>query len=524
MDGIGGALGGINDFEVTFDDVDNTFRIIDNTYVANSGKDNITELQINTLTANSGTFVKDVNLKTELTARIANAIAAGAQKNGNTMVSNGTTFAKFNEGYVDRIIEKKQNKNNTGTTNDVYGDRLNILYNYITKLFALVWDPNESAQSPTVTTEDAQSANGVAKDIYQYELGHLTEGVKDPKTGNDVASLKGTMFIPLNLQVTVDGLSGVKQYQLFKTNQQLLPAEYHDRLAFIVKGLSHKIDDNGGWSTTIETLAVKRFNKGTTEDSGLGTILNIEVPETKNPPKKDESTDGGGFIGGDDRYLPLKKMIFDGEAGSYDAINGSAKKTGIDNSRVTVVFGKFIGEYTIREIVNLAIKRGNDTEWSDAIGRYQNKAEYVIDRAIKVGLDPDVDKYNEANQEKMGEGLIDDAVGGYIRGSNTGTQIDLENAVQKIGQIWTSKPIIYKKEIWNDKNNNGALDDGEIETSTGRGTYGDVTTGLGNVCYYLDGQNPKITKVDVKTVVIALIDTRKNFTNSLPSYVPDYYN
>ena len=106
MDGIGGALGGINDFEVTFDDVDNTFRIIDNTYVANSGKDNITELQINTLTANSGTFVKDVNLKTELTARIANAITAGAQKNGNTMVSNGTTFAKFNEGYVDRIIEK----------------------------------------------------------------------------------------------------------------------------------------------------------------------------------------------------------------------------------------------------------------------------------------------------------------------------------------------------------------------------------------------------------------------------------
>ena len=518
MDGIGGALGGINDFEVTFDDVDNTFRIIDNTYVANTGKDNITELQINTLTSNSGTFVQDVSLKTELTSRIANAIAAGAQKNGNTMVSNGATFAKFNEGYVDRIIEKKQNKNNTGSSNDAYGNRLNILFNYITKIFALVWDPSSNIQVPSVTSEEAQAAAGVAKDIYQYELGDLTTGGVN-KEGKDVAALKGTMFIPLNLQVTVDGMSGIKQYQMFKTNQELLPSDYHNRLAFVVKGLTHKIDDKG-WSTTIETLAVKRFNKGTTEDDSLGTILNIEVKS--DPPKEPTTPSKDGpieTIGGDKRYQPIKDIAARGE-GVYDSINGSARGTGINNNRISVVFGKSFKEWTISEITQKANNRAATTEYSSAVGKYQQLGKYLLDRAEKAGLDPDVDKFNEVNQEKICENLISNnaPINNYIKGINEGSYDQLSSAVQAIGQVWTSKPVT--KSIFN------VATDQNIA-----GNYGDVTTGVGNTGHrWGDSSNPKTVKISVAEVVTALISTRKNFVDNtksgiggLPKDVPPYY-
>ena len=155
-----------------------------------------------------------------------------------------------------------------------------------TKLFSNSWSTEINTSAAAVTSEEAQAANGASKDIYEYELGTLTAG------SNGKAALKGTMFIPLNLQVTVDGLSGIKQYQLFKTNQELLPSDYHDRLAFIVKGLTHKIDDKG-WTTNIETLAVKRFNKDTTEDSNLGTVLNIKVPDPVVAPKEDSSSSTG---------------------------------------------------------------------------------------------------------------------------------------------------------------------------------------------------------------------------------------
>jgi hypothetical protein len=265
MDDIGQALGGINDFELSYDDIDNTYRIIDNTYIANSNNKSHPTLQINTLTDTKGTFVQDVSIKTELTSRIANAIAAGAQSNGNTGVSNGTTFAKFNNGLTDRIITNKQNANNDGTKDSAYTSqalRANELIAFVQKHY--------KALGPEVTKEDCQKFGGIAKDLYQYQLGYLTNT-------NEVA---GTMFIPLNLQLTVDGISGLKQYQSFSTNQDLLPLDYQNRLSFVIKGLNHKINDKG-WSTTIETLAINKKTQSTEKPNYQAADIKYEPPKKK---------------------------------------------------------------------------------------------------------------------------------------------------------------------------------------------------------------------------------------------------
>lgn len=479
LDDIGQSLGGINDFELTYDDIDNTYRIVDNTYIANSNTDskNPFEVQINTLTEEKGTFVKDVLIKTELTARIANAIAAGAQTNGNTGVSNGTTFAKFTDGLTDRVITTKQNSNNTGAKNSAYTSqalRANELLRFVQKHY--------KAYGPEVTREDCEKFEGIAKDLYQYQLGYLT----------NTNSVAGTMFIPLNLQLTVDGISGIKQYQSFRTNQELLPAEYHNRLAFIVKGLSHKIDDKG-WSTSIETLAINKKTQSTEVPKYEAADIKITTPPKITSPVP---------IVGDERWKPLKVVIFKGEASSYESLNPS--------TTYTAVYGYTAMSRTIEEIIQEGVERVAAGYYSTAVGRYQQITRYISNRAIAVGL-PLTALFDEINQEKMGESILDEKTNGYITGKNAGSQDDLEYAVQLIGQTWTSKPVIYKTE------------------KGGAGTYGSVVTGLGSTGYKDEAMNPKVSAVTVADVVQGLITVRKNLVDNtktgvggLPLFIPTY--
>ena len=65
----------------------------------------------------------------------------------------------------------------------------------------------------------------------------------------------GGGFLPINLSLTMDGLSGIKIYQKIEIDTQFLPIQYPDALEFIIKGVTHKVDGRG-WNTSIETLSV----------------------------------------------------------------------------------------------------------------------------------------------------------------------------------------------------------------------------------------------------------------------------
>jgi len=62
-------------------------------------------------------------------------------------------------------------------------------------------------------------------------------------------------FIPINLNLTFDGLSGMKIYQRFKVTQDFLPYNYPNTLQFIITGITHQISNNK-WTTSIDTNVV----------------------------------------------------------------------------------------------------------------------------------------------------------------------------------------------------------------------------------------------------------------------------
>jgi len=261
------SLGNINDFEVICNDTNNTYTIIDNALIPHISKpkpDSIANFNINTLqnnTANGGSFITNFSLKTELFARVANAIAIGSQANGTTLQSNSSTFSFINEGIKDRVLTTKQNANTNQTDNDdVFEKKYTKAYasfsDFVAKYLGIKYGVNNGS---TLTPEDIQQYNSSLVDLFNYDLGIYT------KKGQ----FTGTGFIPLNLQLTMDGLSGIKIYQVFTINDTLLPSMYKNKIQFIIKGVNHRISDKG-WETNVETLSIpKKLTSGNPAPSRL---------------------------------------------------------------------------------------------------------------------------------------------------------------------------------------------------------------------------------------------------------------
>ena len=77
------------------------------------------------------------------------------------------------------------------------------------------------------------------------------------KTGNPSNTIG---FIPIDLNLTCDGISGVKIYQQLAIRQEFLPKSYPRALKFVIKQVNHKISDND-WTTELNTLAQPNVEK-----------------------------------------------------------------------------------------------------------------------------------------------------------------------------------------------------------------------------------------------------------------------
>jgi hypothetical protein len=68
-------------------------------------------------------------------------------------------------------------------------------------------------------------------------------------------------FIPFNLGLEMDGISGIKIYNRVTVNTSFLPSNYGDSLDFVVSQVNHKIENNQ-WITNLETIATSKYKDG----------------------------------------------------------------------------------------------------------------------------------------------------------------------------------------------------------------------------------------------------------------------
>jgi hypothetical protein len=248
LTGVSSALGSINKFELDYDDATNTFSITDSALVPikYKGKDNIAKFNINALNPSDnigGSFVTNFGIKSDIYSSIGNAIAIGAQAGGNSLMSNSTAFSGFNTGIVDRFLTEKGNKNitlNPTASIDQAAEIQKKFNDFKVKLTAV-------DAGFALVPQNIDYFKSYVVDLLQHDLGYATETKQIP----------GTVFIPLNLNLTMDGISGMKQYQVFEITENLLPKEYYNKVKFITTTIEHKIDTKG-WETTVNTIGVPK--------------------------------------------------------------------------------------------------------------------------------------------------------------------------------------------------------------------------------------------------------------------------
>jgi hypothetical protein len=274
---INNSFGGVNKIEPVIDEVENRVYLIDSTpLLLNEDKKN--KLLRNKLTSlfqvygfdplNTGTydvdgsFIKNFSIKSEITNNLATQLSIGAQAIGRVTSQNATAFQSWNQGILDRISPQKTDpKGEDPTTPDTT--------NY-TLLVVEIEELLKKYQSKDVTEDQILSLIKHNKTTQKLFSSRLAQSSKFPTAG-------GEAFIPINLNLTMHGLSGMKIYQTFDINSKFLPTNYDKKLKFLIKKINHDISLKG-WETTIETLVVPK-----TVDANNSPVDITKIAKSINP-------------------------------------------------------------------------------------------------------------------------------------------------------------------------------------------------------------------------------------------------
>lgn len=255
------ALGGVNDFEVKFDQQTQRISIFDKASHIRTkyddDKNKITVFKPYGRTAAKSTILTDISFNSELTPEFASMISIGAQANGNQVGSNATAFSEFNLGLVDRINkEKVTTKSPEGTQpKQTDEERFKTILESMKVLFAEMYSINwkypnslnfENLYDLTLKKKSIETLTSLNLVYAKYVLGYFTTVTRN---------IASPFFIPFNLQLTLGGISGIKLFQKYGLEEGVLPYSYKGKINFLIKNLSHTIANNK-WTTTLESLTV----------------------------------------------------------------------------------------------------------------------------------------------------------------------------------------------------------------------------------------------------------------------------
>ena len=283
---INSSLGNINNIEPIIDKETNTVKFIDQTPIPGlediarelnipfkSDKSSV-KLEIFGLnpTNNTSNFVRSAGITTELSKEYTTMITIGATANGAIPGAEATAFSKWNIGITDRfktnIVDGEAEREAT-----LEEQNQSVLQQYlfmIERTTAKLGLTKDSEGKYIIDDEVISINRDSASNYYTYAQAETSNS-----EGGSIESSIG--FIPFNLKLSMDGLSGIKIYNKVNVNTSFLPSNYGDTLSFIVTGVNHKLSGNE-WVTNLDTLATTKdkTKQASTEDVDTEELLNGE--------------------------------------------------------------------------------------------------------------------------------------------------------------------------------------------------------------------------------------------------------
>jgi LAS superfamily LD-carboxypeptidase LdcB len=204
-------------------------------------------------------FIRDFSFRTEIPASFATMITVGAQARGLVVGEDATCLSKMNYGLTDRMKPEIIDADIDSTVSEdqkLISKFLEKTNPIISVVFGFL---DTTYQQNILDPKVIDSIKSIGKDIVKLNK-TITSIIQAIKKESPTSS-PGSGFIPFNLQLTMDGLSGFKIYQKYTAEQEFLPTNYPESLDFIIKGITHTIQNNQ-WTTTIESFGMPKITKG----------------------------------------------------------------------------------------------------------------------------------------------------------------------------------------------------------------------------------------------------------------------
>lgn len=215
-------------------------------------------------------FVSDFSFETSITPNLATMITIGANSNGQIAGVDATGVSGMNSGYKDRIkpiitspgiSNEEADKASEDALETDYDETLENFTSFLSETGYLY----KSKEFPKYNPEIITPFKTCIQTLIEFDQSKKTQNqnLKEKEEKEEkVDPLKkyataSTGFLPFNLSLTMDGLSGMKVYQKFATDTSFLPSNYPNSLEFLISGVENSIVGNK-WQTKIESIAVPK--------------------------------------------------------------------------------------------------------------------------------------------------------------------------------------------------------------------------------------------------------------------------
>lgn len=278
--GINKSLGNFNFFRVAYRDDTNTVIIKDdqfvppysgeaymldrNKYLSEGSKGNPKYGQLPVFGAQS--LVREMEFKTNLSTKVSSVVAISAQADfaRSTNSKDYSSFSYLNDDYEDAYKPKITNSTDkttspTATTDGSVSNDLNQALQFNTHLLNVYYNGT------------------LSESLIDFSTNYYIERMSNIKPEDPITN--SAPFIPANLSITIDGVSGIVMGNAFTIPENRLPLSLRGtkdqtKVGFIVVGLTHVIDRNQ-WLTKIRGQMIRL--RDSVKYSAPGTLEKVQT-------------------------------------------------------------------------------------------------------------------------------------------------------------------------------------------------------------------------------------------------------
>lgn len=232
LDGIEPYLGGINNFDIAYDESANLHMIVDRSVTPK--RDVVPEINITGIK----TTASQLELNTKISNKLGSQLAIAAQSGKSLYNASVAHYLKWNENLVDRVYVARDQ----GDTVVDAQEKLKKFEEDEKRFVELIGDTYTAFNVETRTDNYSEEA-------FAAFLGYSLNRQKNAYEAEQVSTSSPEGIIPVDFSMKLDGIGGLKIGQSFRVNRYILPSKY-DRFGFIITGLEHMVEGSK-WFTVV---------------------------------------------------------------------------------------------------------------------------------------------------------------------------------------------------------------------------------------------------------------------------------